>query len=181
MSTGVLVGRPSARTAKDASPRLRRAVRYYYSGIARTKAQAARMAGLEPITLYTRTMPSAPDPRLDKEIKMAEAMNGRVEENVSRALVEGSVEAIRRMRSLLDSSSEIIQFKAAQDLADRGPLTSKVTKLQSTHLSLDGQDAQALASALVESRRQSLDGADGDFVKVVDVADQVVPLLPTKT
>lgn len=51
-----------------------------------------------------------------------------------------------------DGSSPSIQLKAAIDLADRSPETSKTTKVQVDSFSLSGKDARLLAESIVQGR-----------------------------
>lgn len=62
-------------------------------------------------------------------------------------------EAVGKLRGLMDSNSEMIQLKAAQDLADRSPETSKTIKHEVASITISGQDAKEMAEALVESAR----------------------------
>jgi cell division protein ZapA (FtsZ GTPase activity inhibitor) len=52
-----------------------------------------------------------------------------------------------------DASSEALRLKAAQDLADRGPQTSKVQRHQMETFNVSAELAKDLAAAMVESAR----------------------------
>lgn len=52
-----------------------------------------------------------------------------------------------------DASSEALRLKAAIDLADRGPETSKIQKHQVESFSLTSEDARAIAESMVSAAR----------------------------
>lgn len=68
-----------------------------------------------------------------------------------------------------NASSEGLRLKAAIDLADRSPETSKTQKLQVESFSIDGKDAKAIAEALVmgeQVHRTFAKLAEGNFDQV---------------
>lgn len=70
-----------------------------------------------------------------------------------------------------NSKDDKIQLRAAIDLADRAPSTSKVQKIQMESFTLAGKDAKALAEALVAGKsvnEKFAHLAEGDFDKVAD-------------
>lgn len=79
-----------------------------------------------------------------------------------------SEKALARMEQLMEGAGkEEIQFRAAQDLLDRNPETSKTHKIQSMGLSLSGQDVQALVKAMTSSagmKEEFAEAATGDYV-----------------
>lgn len=89
-------------------------------------------------------------------------------------------EAIGRIRGHMNNEDNpaSVQLKAAQDLADRSPETSKTIKHEVASISLSGQDAKEMAAALVESarsRERFSHVAEGDFVQVETKQDAPLP------
>lgn len=88
----------------------------------------------------------------------------------SKLLEELGREALGEMRDLMKNQANIaIKFKAAQDLLDRSPETSKIQKHAVGTFSLDGADAKELSAALIHSaqiRRENLHLADSDYVRI---------------
>lgn len=151
------------------TPRLRLAERLYQSGAVPTKKAAARAAGLNPVTYYAMTMPRVGNEQIHQ---IGDDIDAAIHDrtiNMSKVLALLGRKAVGKLNGLMDSNSEMIQLKAAQDLADRSPETSKTIKHEVASISLSGQDAKEMAQALVESAR-SRDKfshlVDGDFVKV---------------
>jgi hypothetical protein len=82
------------------------------------------------------------------------------------------------VHTMENASSEVLQFKAAQDLADRNPETSKTQKVAVASFSLGGDDAKALAEAMAEAARvrAEFDGqVQGDVVRVHADERQALP------
>jgi hypothetical protein len=90
--------------------------------------------------------------------------------DMSAVLQALEVAAVAKMKRLMDSAgSEQIQFKAAQDLLDRGPRTGKIQRQATVALSIDGEDAKALAASLLAARQaneQFRPLVQGDYEKV---------------
>lgn len=89
-----------------------------------------------------------------------------------------SLKALKRVEDLMDESeSETIQLTAARDLLDRGPRTSKVQRHQVMAMTLDGRDAQQIASALVEAAqaRQEFSAASGNYIRATDMPQVIAP------
>lgn len=150
------------------SPRVKLAARLYVTGLA-NKKQAAEAAGIHPAYFTALTNVNEPTRRLISQLD-EELMSETV--NMNKVLTVLSRRAIGKIATLMDSSKEEISLKAAQDLADRGPETQKVQRMEVTAFSLDGRDVQALAEALVESARtkeQYRDIAINGLVEVTDV------------
>src|SRR4030095_7318888 len=79
---------------------------------------------------------------MDKATEMAPLMN------------ELGRRALAKIATLMESAGkEEVQLRAAIDLADHSPETTKTQRLDVTSLSLSGQDAKELAEVLVESAR----------------------------
>ena len=129
------------------------AVRLYATGACRTKKEASAAAGLHPnyLTMLTnRQGGSEPVKRLMNDI---DTMIGDQTIQTSAIISLLGREAIGRIAKMMDSASEGIALKAAVDLADRSPETSKTQKVQLDSFSLSGQDVKDLAAAMVESAR----------------------------
>ena len=90
--------------------------------------------------------------------------------SLSSVIESVSREAVSEMRDLLNNSqNEAIRLKAASDILDRNPETSKTQKHQLSAFSLGSEDAKALAIALVKSAEaQKLYATQtvGDFVRI---------------
>lgn len=149
--TAPVRGNPLAQI--EPTPRVRNAVRLYATGAVRSKRAASIAAGLHPQYLTMLTSPnggSEPVKRLMNDIdKMLEDKTvdmSRVMEIVSRR-------AVGKIAHLMESSNENVALKAAQDLADRGPDTSKTQKVQVESFSLGDAAARELAAAMVESAK----------------------------
>lgn len=165
------------------SPRTRRAAQLYGSGIAKTKKEAAEIAGIHPGYLTNLSNGNSEIKRLIGEAeKSASIAVGDINQTLIRLGREGlaTIDQIRR-----NASSEAIQLKAAIDLADRSPETSKVQKHQVESLSLDGEDVERLTKAMVESARIRADFAEvheANYVKVTtDLPAIALPLAPSES
>lgn len=161
------------------SARVKMAARLYVSGACKTKREASAAAGLHPNYLSMLTSPN----RGSEPVKMLiDEMHGMINDktvDTSVVIERLGRMALGKLAGLMHSDNEHIVLKAAQDLADRAPSTSKTTKLQVDHLTLHGEDAKALAKALVESAQDDSEFdevLEGDFVEV-DI-DQPQPVLP---
>lgn len=143
------------------------AARLYASAAVPSKLAAARAVGLSPTHMYLMTTKNEESKRLINEVDQR-ILEGTVE--MSTVLREIGREAIVKLRNLMNAAaSEQTQLRAAQDLADRNPETSKVQRHEIVATHITPTDAKALAAALVESARvkEQFSGmAEGDFVKV---------------
>lgn len=99
------------------------------------------------------------------------------------AVLQGlEVIALDKMRKLLEASTENIQFKAAQDLLDRGPRTGKIQRQVTAALTIDGEDAKVLAASLIAARQANekyrpLVQGDYDKVQLASLPEVIsVPL-----
>lgn len=153
---------------RKVSPRMRIAAKLYQSGIAKTLGEAAKLAGLAPSSLYAMNVSENDEfnrisskAALDRDIATGD---------ISVVLQRLGRSALSKLHTLMETSdSEGIQLKAAQDLADRSPETSKVQKLAISSISLDGQDVAKLTAAMVESaevKQKYVEATEGDFVRV---------------
>jgi len=152
------------------SPRHRMAARLYASGALPSKRSAALAMGLSPSSLYLMTAPGIQNPgmrRIEDDID-AKIHDQTVQTSSVLQLI--GREAILKLRGLMrGASSEGLQFKAAQDLADRSPETSKTIKAAIISAPLDSKDAKELAIAMVQAanaRRTYASQVEGDFVRV---------------
>lgn len=153
---------------RKVSPRMRIAAKLYQSGIAKTLGEAAKLAGLAPSSLYAMNISENDEfnrisnkAAVDREIATGD---------ISVVLQRLGRSALTKLNSLMETSgSEGIQLKAAQDLADRSPETSKVQKLAISSISLDGQDIGKITAAMVEAaevKMKFVEVTTGDFVRV---------------
>lgn len=106
---------------------------------------------------------------------------GRIQDDIDRQINDQAIqtssilqllgrEALLKLRKLMNNSgSEAIQFKAAQDLADRAPDTSKTIRAAIITAPMDSKDAKEIARAMVEAaraRQEYSSQVQGDFVRV---------------
>lgn len=160
-----------------ATPRIRHAARLYASGAVKTKQEAAEAVGVNPSYFNIVTQPG--HARSNPEIiKLMDEIEERIHDKtvaLSSVIESVSREALSEMRDLLNNSNnEAIRLKAASDILDRNPETSKTQKHQLSSFSLGSEDAKTLAAALVKSAEaQRLYGAAavGDFVKIPQEPD----------
>lgn len=163
------------------SPRVALAATLYGSGAAKTKTEASKMAGLFP--QYLNMLTAAGNPEVHRIITESQR---RVLDNsidTTQILQELGRKALATIVGVMEASgNEALKLKAAVDLADRSPETSKIARAAVTTLTLDGEDVQRLAQALVRSasvRSQYQSLAEGDFVKVdTSVATALPPTEP---
>lgn len=161
------------------SPRVKLAARLYATGACKTKQEASEAAGLNKnyLTLLNNN-PYVSDliREIDKQIE-----TGVVD--MSKVLVMLGRKAVVAIAGTMEDSTvkPELRFKAAQDLADRSPETSKTQKLAiDSQLTMTPESAQAIAAALVESARLQetyQSAASGDYIKVDTT--QGVKLLPS--
>lgn len=158
-------------------PRIRHAARLYASGAVRTKQEAAEAVGVNPSYFNVITQPghSRANPEILEMMDEIERSISDKTVQLSSVIEHVSREALSEMRSLmLDSQNEAIRLKAASDILDRNPETSKTQKHQLSSFSLSGEDAKALAAALVksaEAQQLYASQATGDFVRVPTEGD----------
>lgn len=150
------------------------AARLLASGAVGTKREAALAVGMHPsyFSLVTRPGNRYHQPEVTRVMDEIEQAIINKSVDLSAGLQMLGREALLRMRSLMNNSqNEAIVVKAAADLLDRSPETSKIHKHQVAAFSVSGDDAKLLAAAMVRSAevRESPDGqaaASGDFVRV---------------
>jgi hypothetical protein len=162
---------------------MKAATRLYESGAVRTKAEAADAVGLSRGAMYVMTSPKVDNPHLKQ---LREEIDGAI---ADRTIDMSVVLALLGRRALTvinevmeESDSDGLRLKAAQDLADRSPETSKTIKAAVANVNISGADAKELASALVRSARvkeKYAHVAEGDFVRVN--TDEEVETVPEDT
>lgn len=152
------------------SPRMKLALRLYNTGAARTKGEAAQLAGLAKGSFYVMTSPAAGN---EAASNLSNEMDELLQDqaiNVTVLMEKLSEKAIRKIGKLMDSAGkEEVQLRAAMELADRGSRTAKIHKQQNMLPTLDDVSAKTLAAALVESasaRQRHIAAASGDYVRV---------------
>lgn len=154
------------------TPRVKHACRLYASAAVATKKEAAEAVGLNPTYFNVITQPGHKK-AMPEAIALIDEIQQRIEDktvDLSAVVAEVSREALTTVRKLMkDSQNEAIKLKAASDILDRNPETSKTQKIQASSFSLSGEDAKELTNALVMAARaqQSL-GAPitGDYVRI---------------
>lgn len=157
---------------------MRLAVKVYELGLAPTKGKAAKLVGLSPAAFYGRYRKGVECRDLKQEANRIVAIADEKIVDVSAYLAKTSLEAVKEIHGMMKNPamSEGVRLKAAIDLADRGPETSKTQKIQATTYSMDGKDVKELAAALVaarEARMNNTEGLVGDVVKVIDVKEPI--------
>lgn len=133
------------------SPRIRQALLLHATGVAKTKREAAEMAGVNPQTFYMMTTMSEPTKRLSGEIEEMLA-----NEAISTATVIEKLgrKALGKIALLMETGREETQLRAAQDLADRAPQTQRQQQVAVVApFSIASADVATLAAALVESEK----------------------------
>lgn len=147
------------------SPRLRQAVRLYASGATRTQKEAAEIMGVSRVGLG-RILRYTPVGK--NEVALIDSEIRRRVVDLS-AVIEGlGQRAIARVAALMDGTDvkHDVQLRAAQDILDRNPATSKTRRLQVESLSLTGKDVQTLVRAMTSSaelKREFPEAAIGDY------------------
>lgn len=161
------------------SPRVRLAAKLYATGATKTKAEASRLAGLNPNTLTVLSgRYGNPKVRMLLQDLERKIEAGTIE--TAQALQVLSKRAVLKMAQLMEySDRQDIQLKAATELADRCPDTQKTQQIQATTFTLGSDDAREIAKALVESAqaRDRFAHVARDGLVEVDV-DQPPAVLP---
>lgn len=141
----------AAAEVETVSPRIRLASRLYASGAVPTKRAAAIAAGIHPGWFN----------KMSNHNEETKRLIGSVDEMLQDQTVQMSAvlriigrKAIQKINNLMEQSQdEKVVFKAAVDLADRNPETSKVQRHEVLTAVVDGEAAKDLARALVESAK----------------------------
>lgn len=138
-----------AASVQSLSPRVRRGLALYASAAVRTKREASMAVGLHPsyITMLTNSNPLAMN-----ELRRLMDSTDEANFDMVKLLNRLSLHALEVIAgTMTQGSSEALRLKAAQDLADRGPQTSKVQRHQVESWQIDPADAKRIAAAMVES------------------------------
>lgn len=153
----------------DFTPRTKMAMKLYATGAVRTQKEAAEIAGIHPT--YLSIVKNTPTGE-----RYFEQTDSQIQEravSLSAVIAKLSEKALKVMEEQIkNGSTEEVKFKAAKDILDRNPETSKMNKVQVEAFTLSGRDAKEIAAALAEGRAlTALDEqvAEGDFVKVEEV------------
>lgn len=161
----------------DLNPRVRMALRMYAFGACKTLGEAAEVVGLSPVWLSLKKNSPAGQAYMQSAQQILDDKTASTSEIISR-LGRRGIEVIAGF--VEDTADKKLQLRAAIDLADRAPETSKVQKIQMESFTLAGKDAKALAEALVAGRsvnEQFQHLSTGDF----DMVGGDQQLLPEKT
>lgn len=162
---------PSEARVGALTPRIKLATRLYNSGICRTKAEAADAAGLNRVTFY---IASTCDPKVA-------SLAAQVQKELEDETID-TAKLIKRLgRHGLAIVAEIAdnalvksetRLKAAQDLADRSPETSKVVNINArVETPLTEDQVAALRRGMIEAaalRDKFANAAVGSYVTVND-------------
>lgn len=152
------------------TPRVKHACRLYASAAVSTKKEAAEAVGLNPTYFNVITQPGHKK-AMPAAIALIEEIQQKIEDktvDLSSIVQLASREALGEMTKLVHSQNEAIRLKAASDILDRNPETSKTQKIQASSFSLSGEDARQLAAALVFGARaqQEVGQVKDDFVRI---------------
>lgn len=162
------------------SSRVKIAAALYGSGAARTKKEASTMAGLSP--QYLSMLTASGNEAVNQLVSDTQRRVLDHSVDTSTVMIELGRKALATIAGIMEApTNQVVQLKAAIDLADRSPETSKVAKIAATTLTLDGEDAQRLAEALVQSaavRSKFVGVHSGDFVRVDTSVATPLPLPP---
>lgn len=160
------------------SPAVRLAARLYATGACKTKKEASAAAGLHPN--YLTLLTSNNNPLVNGLIAEIDAKLAEDSLDMSALIVKLGRRAVRNMAALMeDAQSEMIRFKAAQDLADRSPETVKTQHHVVDSFHASREDVDRMIAALTESSgmaQEFAEAANGDYVRVGSPAQ--APLLP---
>lgn len=145
------------------------AARLYASGAVKTKREAAEAVGLDPQYFYQISRPAVSNPEVTSIVGEIDHAIQDKTVALSTVIALAARKAVQRVNALMDSANEHIQLKAATDILDRNPETSKTQKVLSASFSIEGKDAAEIAAALVRSaqlREKYSDVGKGDFIRI---------------
>ncbi len=152
------------------SPRAALAARLYASGACKTKGEAAEAAGLSKGYFYVLSSPKNGSERVRSLIEQVDSEIQSKTVDMSKVIELLGRRAVRNIADHMENaSSEALRLKAATDLADRSPETQKTQRTIAASFSVDGEDAKALAAAMVESaniQKKYAHVAEGDYIEV---------------
>lgn len=162
------------------SPRVRMALRMYVNAAVPTLKDAAIAVGITPQYLSNINGTVA----AKKYTQTAHEIIEEKAHDVNALIASLSHRAVQVIGQLMeDGSSENIRLRAAQDLADRGPETSKIQKHQVESFSLSSDDARGIAEAMVAAatlrqRHEELRVADFDMTGAFASDDNTPVVIP---
>lgn len=152
----------------DLNPRVRMALRMYAFGACKTLSEAAEVVGISVAWLSQKKNSPAGQAYMQSAQQILDDKTASTSEIISR-LGRRGIEVIAGF--VEDTADKKLQLRAAIDLADRAPETSKVQKIQMESFTLAGKDAKAIAEALVAGKSvndQFSHLREGNFDKVED-------------
>jgi len=165
-STAREYARRLAMTPEDFSPRVKLALRLYVHGVCKTQKEAAVAAGLSHMHFHSIVK----SPAGQHYMKTAHELIEQHANDTNMLIQKLSHRAIQVLGTLMeDAGKEDVRLRAAQDLADRGPETSKIQRHQVESFTLAGSDARALAESIMmaaTAREQNAALATENFDKV---------------
>src|SRR5205807_583715 len=132
---GVPVTRQDIFRSIKPGPRLRMAARLYAAGAVPTKKAACEAVGLS--SNYLSVMNN--NPEVNKILSEVDRAVNDETVSLSRVIALTARKAAKRLSELVDSGNEHVALKAASDVLDRTPETSKHHKTTVTSWSLDGK------------------------------------------
>ena len=133
----------------DLNPRVKMALRMYAFGACKTLTEAAEVCDLSVGYLSLKKNSPAGEAYMQSAQQILDDKTASTSEILNR-LGRRGLEVIGQF--VEDPADKKLQLRAAIDLADRAPETSKVQKVQVESFTLAGRDAKALAEALVAGR-----------------------------
>lgn len=159
------------------SPRVRMGLRMYVNAAVPTLGKAAEAVGLSYQQLAIAKNSPAGKEYMETAHKILEDRTLETSVVIQR-LGRRAIEIVGGLME--DAGSDAIRLKAAIDLADRAPETSKVHKMQVESFTLDGKDARAIAEALVTGRGVQekyahLSVGNYDKVNLLETPAEVLP------
>lgn len=168
MGTSALTKREQLRRVNP-GPRVRLAARLYASGAVSSKREAARAVGLHPA--YLSVLDSAGNEVTHSIYSEVDAALADKTMSLSAIIQKMSRTALKTVNNLMNSENDQVAMKAAADVLDRNPETSKTFKASISTFSLDGQDVKELAAVLVQAaktKEKYLPVTQADFIRVED-------------
>jgi hypothetical protein len=150
---------------------VRTALRLIHSGAVRTQLEAARVVGVT----YGHISKARRNPMTQLYIRKLEEQLDQNAINMSAAVQELGRRGLLTIAKFMESTEvkEELRLRAAMDLADRSPETSKTSRLSiEGDITLREGDAARLIAALVEASEADAtyakEVASGDYIKVDD-------------
>jgi methanogenic corrinoid protein MtbC1 len=168
-----------AATVRALNPRVKTALRLHTVGAVKTVKEASRIAGID---RHYMSQLRCRSPLVKAYVKKLEDDIDAGAVNMSSTMQELGRRGVQRIAELMESDEvkDDLRLRAAIDLADRSPETSKTNKLSiESDLTLREGDAKALIAALVEAAQVTQEFRKevevGDYVKVDDGSHLLPP------